>query len=81
MVHKYAPYIKTEPRRSEAQKEGAVHSNRVRNSLLSAILANAGQSRLDGNVGNDETQYFGNAIAAEPRYCGAIMMGAGLVVR
>jgi hypothetical protein len=47
-------------------------------------VSEAGQGWLDENVGNDETQYFGNAIAAEPRYCEAIMMGAkeaGLVVR
>jgi hypothetical protein len=46
-------------------------------------LSAAGQEWLDENVGNDETQYFGNAIAAEPRYCSAIMHGAqrdGLVI-
>jgi hypothetical protein len=36
----------------------------------------AGQAWLDENVGNDETQDFGNAIAAEPRYCSAIILGA-----
>jgi hypothetical protein len=43
----------------------------------------AGQAWLDENVGNDETQYFGNAIVAEPRYCLPIYEGAveaGLVV-
>lgn len=47
-------------------------------------LSKAGQTWLDQNVGDDETQYFGNAIAAEPRYCPAIAEGAteaGLVVR
>ena len=39
-------------------------------------LSAAGQKWLDANVGNDETQYFGNAIAAEPRYCTAILQGA-----
>ena len=36
----------------------------------------AGRAWLDENVGDEETQYFGNAIAAEPRYCLAIMLGA-----
>lgn len=47
-------------------------------------LSDAGKAWLDENVGNDETQYFGSAIAAEPRYCGAILEGAisaGLKVR
>jgi hypothetical protein len=47
-------------------------------------LSEAGQAWLDENVGDDETQYFGNAIAAEPRYCSAIMEGAieaGMAVR
>jgi hypothetical protein len=39
-------------------------------------LSEAGQAWLDENVGNDETQYFGSAIAAEPRYCLAIILGA-----
>ncbi len=39
-------------------------------------LSEAGQAWLDENVGDDETQYFGNAIAAEPRYVEAIMHGA-----
>jgi hypothetical protein len=39
-------------------------------------LSEAGQAWLDENVGNDETQYFGNAIAAEPRYCANIILGA-----
>lgn len=39
-------------------------------------LSEAGQAWLDENVGNDETQYFGNAIAAEPRYCVDILLGA-----
>jgi hypothetical protein len=46
-------------------------------------LSDAGQAWLDENVGDDETQYFGNAIAAEPRYVEAVMHGAqadGLVV-
>ena len=46
-------------------------------------VSEAGKAWLDENVGNDETQYFGNAIAAEPRYCPAIAEGAieaGLVV-
>ena len=43
----------------------------------------AGQTWLDENVGDNETQHFGNAIAAEPRYVEAIMRGAldaGLVI-
>jgi hypothetical protein len=47
-------------------------------------LSEAGQNWLDENVGGDETQHFGNAIAAEPRYCRAIYQGAvesGLKVR
>jgi hypothetical protein len=39
-------------------------------------LSEAGQSWLDENVGDDETQYFGNAIAAEPRYVEPIRQGA-----
>lgn len=52
--------------------------------ILIRGLSEAGQAWLDENVGNDETQYFGNAIAAEPRYCPAVAQGAiaaGLVVR
>jgi hypothetical protein len=51
--------------------------------ILIRGLSPAGQAWLDENVGNDETQYFGNAIAAEPRYCLPIYEGAieaGLVV-
>jgi hypothetical protein len=47
-------------------------------------VSEVGQSWLDENVGNGEMQRFGNAIAAEPRYCPAIYQGAveaGLVVR
>jgi hypothetical protein len=47
-------------------------------------LSAAGREWLDENVGNDETQYFGSAIAAEPRYIEAIMLGAidaGLALR
>jgi hypothetical protein len=47
-------------------------------------LSEVGQAWLDENVGDDETQYFGNAIAAEPRYVEPIMEGAieaGLAVR
>jgi len=47
-------------------------------------LSNAGRTWLDENVGDDETQYFGLAIAAEPRHCSAIYRGAveaGLAVR
>ncbi|MBZ5662384.1 MAG: hypothetical protein LAO08_18435 [Acidobacteriia bacterium] len=39
-------------------------------------LSAAGQTWLDENVGDDETQYFGGAIAAEPRYVEAIAQGA-----
>ncbi len=39
-------------------------------------LSEAGQAWLDEIVGDDETQYFGNAIADEPRYCAAILRGA-----
>jgi hypothetical protein len=51
--------------------------------VLIRALSEAGQAWLDENVGDDETQYFGNAIAAEPRFCSAIMNGAerdGLVI-
>jgi hypothetical protein len=47
-------------------------------------LSEAGQAWLDETVGDDETQYFGNSIVAEPRYVEAIMHGAieaGLAVR
>ena len=47
-------------------------------------LSEAGQAWLDDNVGNDEAKYFGNAIAAEPRYCSAIILCAqreGLAVQ
>ena len=47
-------------------------------------LSETGQDWLDENVGDDETQHFGSAIAAEPRYCAAIYQGAveaGLRVR
>ena len=47
-------------------------------------LSDAGQTWLDENVGNDETQYFGKAIIAERRYCQPIIEGAesaGLAVR
>ena len=44
--------------------------------VLIRSLSEVGQAWLDENVGNDETQYFGNAIAAEPRYCLAIILGA-----
>jgi hypothetical protein len=47
-------------------------------------VSEAGQAWLDANVGNEETQYFGIAIAAEPRYCRAIIesaKAAGLAVR
>ena len=47
-------------------------------------LSEIGQAWLDENVGDAETQYFGNAIAAEPRYCSAIILGArnaGLAVQ
>ncbi|MGD0307206.1 MAG: hypothetical protein ABSC71_20465 [Candidatus Acidiferrales bacterium] len=47
-------------------------------------LSDAGQTWLDEHVGNDETQYFGNAVVAEPRYCQPIIEGAisaGLAVR
>jgi hypothetical protein len=52
--------------------------------ILIRGLSEAGQAWLDENVGDDETQYFGNAIAAEPRYVEPIMEGAieaGLAVR
>ncbi len=47
-------------------------------------LSELGQAWLNENVGDDETQYFGNAICAEPRYCAAVWQGAvdaGLTVR
>ena len=46
-------------------------------------LSDTGQAWLDENVGDDETQCFGNAVVAEPRYCAAIIEGArrdGLIV-
>jgi hypothetical protein len=51
--------------------------------ILIRGVSEAGQTWLDENVGNDETQYFGTAIAAEPHYCQDIFLGArrdGLVV-
>lgn len=39
-------------------------------------LSELGQAWLDENVGDTDTQYFGNAICAEPRYCAAIYQGA-----
>lgn len=47
-------------------------------------LSKQGQQWLDENVGNEETQYLGNAVACEPRYVQPIYEGAvaaGLVVR
>jgi hypothetical protein len=47
-------------------------------------VSDAGQTWLDENVGDDETQHFGDAIVAEPRYVADITCGAveaGLVVR
>ncbi len=47
-------------------------------------LSKVGQTWLDNNVGDDETQHFGGAIVAEPRYVEAIAQGAadaGLAVR
>ena len=52
--------------------------------VLIRPLTAAGQSWLDQHVGDDETQYLGHAIAAEPRYCQDIFLGAqrdGLVVQ
>ena len=43
-----------------------------------------GQAWLDENVGNKETQYWGNAVVCEPRYVADVAYGAveaGLVVR
>jgi len=51
--------------------------------VLICGLSDAGQIWLHENVGDDETQSFGNAIAAEPRYVEAIAqgaVGAGLAV-
>jgi hypothetical protein len=39
-------------------------------------LTTVGQEWLDENLGSPETQYWGDAIAAEPRYCGPILYGA-----
>ena len=47
-------------------------------------LSRLGQKWLDDNVGDDETQHFGNAVACEPRYVQPILEGAirdGLGVR
>jgi len=44
--------------------------------VLICGLSEVGQEWLTENVGDDETQYFGNAIVAEPRYCSAILHGA-----
>jgi hypothetical protein len=44
--------------------------------VLIRSLSEAGQTWLDENVGDDETQYFGNAITAEPLYVEALMQGA-----
>jgi hypothetical protein len=51
--------------------------------LIRGVSA-AGQAWLDENIGNDETQYFGNAVVAEPRCCQPIFeaaLYAGLGVR
>jgi hypothetical protein len=43
-----------------------------------------GKEWLYENVGNSETQHWGDAIACEPRYCEAVFLGAqrdGLVLR
>lgn len=66
------------PRRFDVQFEN--HGSIV----LIRGLSHAGQTWLDENVGDSETQHFGGAICAEPRYCGAVWQGAvaaGLVVR
>jgi hypothetical protein len=66
------------PRRFDVQFEN--HGSIV---LIRAV-SDAGQTWLDENVGDNETQHFGGAIAAEPRYCGTILEGAisaGLSVR
>jgi hypothetical protein len=39
-------------------------------------VSELGQAWLDENVGNEETQHLGTAIAAEPRYCAAVFQGA-----
>ncbi len=47
-------------------------------------LSEAGKTWLDQNVGDNETQRFGDAIACEPRYVSQVAQGAveaGLVVR
>ena len=44
--------------------------------ILIRGLSEAGQAWLDENVGNEQTQYLGTPIAAEPRYCPAIFQGA-----
>ena len=44
----------------------------------------AGQSWLDENVGDENTQTFGGAVVCEPRYVEAIALGAieaGLAVQ
>ena len=47
-------------------------------------VSDAGQAWLDENVGDENTQVFGNAIVCEPRYAPAIAEGAiqaGLAVQ
>jgi hypothetical protein len=44
--------------------------------VLIRRLSKSGQQWLDDNVGDDETQYFGNAVACEPRYVEPIWEGA-----
>lgn len=47
-------------------------------------LSELGQKWLDENVGDDDTQHFGNAVVCEPRYVQPIWEGAirdGLEVR
>jgi hypothetical protein len=43
--------------------------------LIRALTA-AGEAWLKENVGDSETQHFGGAIVAEPRFCEAIAYGA-----
>ena len=42
-------------------------------------LSARGQDWLEENVGDSETQHWGDAIVAEPRYCEAIVRGAQAV--
>jgi hypothetical protein len=44
--------------------------------ILIRPMTKAGQQWIDENVGDDETQHFGNAVICEPRFAEPIFYGA-----